>query len=108
MQVFIDKKSKRSNKIVEIKFFLLFCFLMKGCGSGTGSVQNYDGSGSGRPRSIRILRIRFRIHNTVYFPTHVPGKPLAMPLPTTIVLRSAGGLGCVWGGGWRADTHHMA
>jgi hypothetical protein len=47
--IFIDKKSKRSHKIVEIKVFLKpFCLLMER--SGSGSVQNNDGSG--RPKNI--------------------------------------------------------
>ena len=33
--VFIDKKSKNSQKIVEIKVFLLFCLVMEGSGSTT-------------------------------------------------------------------------
>ncbi len=107
IQVFIDKKSKRKSQNSRNQGFSnFFCLLMEGCRprsrSGSVCVQSNDGSGSGRPKNIRI-----GIHNTVSFPTHVPGKPLAMPIPT-IVLRSAGGLGCVWGGGWRADTHHMA
>jgi hypothetical protein len=53
--VFIDKV-KKGYKIAEIKVFLLFCSLME----GSGSVQNNDGSGSGRPKNIRI-------HNTGLF-----------------------------------------
>ncbi len=42
------KYHKRSHKIVEIMVFLtFFCLLME----GSGSVQNYDGSG--RPKNIR-------------------------------------------------------
>ncbi len=47
--VFIDKKSKKGKKIVEIKVFLTFCLLTEGSGSRSGSVQNNDGSGSWRP-----------------------------------------------------------
>jgi hypothetical protein len=45
--VFIDKKSKRSDKLVEIEVFLTFLPV-----DGSGSVQNKEGSGSGRPKNM--------------------------------------------------------
>ncbi len=53
---FIDKKKKRCHNVVS-RVFLLFCLLMELLVSG--SVQNNDGSVSGRLKNIRI-----RIHNT--------------------------------------------
>jgi hypothetical protein len=45
--VLMDIKSKRSHKVVEIKVFLTsFCLLIE----VSGSVQNNDWSGSGRPK----------------------------------------------------------
>ncbi len=52
--VFIDNNSKRSR---HHSFSYFFCLLME----GSGSVQNNEGSGSGRPKNIRI-----GIHNTGY------------------------------------------
>jgi hypothetical protein len=53
--VFKGKKSKRSRKAVEIKVFYYFCLMIE----GSGSVPCTNGSGSGRPKNIRI-----RIRNT--------------------------------------------
>ncbi len=49
------KCHKESTKQQKSKFFLHFCCMME----GSGSVQNNDGSGTGRSRNKRI-----RIHNT--------------------------------------------
>jgi hypothetical protein len=50
---FNRKKSKRSRKIVEIRVFsYFFACLMGGSGSRSVSVENNDGSGSGRPKNL--------------------------------------------------------
>ncbi len=50
---FKDKKSKRSHKAVGIKFiFYYFCLLVEG--SGSIRLSNESGSGSRRPKNIRI------------------------------------------------------
>ncbi len=59
--VFMDKKSKRSHKIVETRFFFLFFLLVE----GSKCVQNTvnDGSGPGGPKHTnpqhRLLQFRF-------------------------------------------------
>ncbi len=52
---FKDKTLKRSN---------YFSLMVKGSGSGTMPLTNETGSGSRRPKNIRIRRIRIRIRNT--------------------------------------------
>jgi hypothetical protein len=53
-----DKKSKRSHKTVDSRFFLLFFFhlMIEGSGSGAGSrfilMTNGSGSGSRRPKNM--------------------------------------------------------
>ncbi len=57
--VFEDKMSKGSQRKRRNQSFLyFFCLLMQ----GSGSVQNNEGSGSGRPKIIKN-----RIHNTGYW-----------------------------------------
>jgi hypothetical protein len=70
--VFIYKKSKRSHKIVEIKVLLPFCLLMEESVSGSGSVQNNDGS-----------EIREAQKHTDADPQHCPGGvvPVKKPPP---------------------------
>ncbi len=52
-----SKKSQKSHKTVEIKIFLIFYL------TGRVGASNGSGCGSGRPKNIRILRIRMQ--NTV-------------------------------------------
>ncbi len=77
---FKDKKSKRSHKTVGNQCFsYYFCLMME------GSVPLTNGSGSGRPKNIWILRIRIR--NTggnnchTYSPTRIPIHLLSLTSP---------------------------
>jgi hypothetical protein len=55
------KKSYRSHKTVGKKVcFYFFCLIMGGSGSGSVSLTYRSGSRSGRPKDLRILRIRIR------------------------------------------------
>ncbi len=60
---FKDKKSQNS---MNRGFYYYFCLMIEGSGAGSRSVRHTNGSGSGRPKIIRILRIviRIRIRNT--------------------------------------------
>jgi hypothetical protein len=59
-----DKKSKRSQKTLGIKVFLLFLLDER---SGSKSKPRNNGSGSGRPKNMWIRWIRIRIRNTKIF-----------------------------------------
>ncbi len=52
------KSHKEAKKQWESRFFLLFCLMVE----GSGSIPRNNGSGSGsrRPKNIRLLRIRIR------------------------------------------------
>jgi hypothetical protein len=56
LTVFKDEKSKEVTR-----FFLLFCLVKDGYGSGSKPLTNV--SGSRRPKNKRIRRIRIRIRN---------------------------------------------
>ncbi len=56
LSFFRDKKSERSHKTEASKFFFYFCLMIEG--SWAGSVPHTNGSGSGKPKNIRIPRIR--------------------------------------------------
>ncbi len=78
-----DKKSKRSHKTVGIKVFLnYFCLIIE----GSGSVPLTNGSGSRRPKNIRIRRIRIRNRTDSSFLLREesktsPGRRLRLPPP---------------------------
>ncbi len=58
---FKDKKSKKQSQNSRNQgFSCYFCLMIEGSGSGVGSVPRPNGSESGRPKSIRILRIMIR------------------------------------------------
>jgi hypothetical protein len=50
--IFQRQKDRKSHKTVGIKFFYYFCLMIE----GSGSLFRINGSGSGRPKSIRIIR----------------------------------------------------
>jgi hypothetical protein len=87
-----DKKSKRCHKAVGIKVFLTICLVIEE--SGSIPLNNGSGSGSRRPKNIRIrwIRIRIRIHNTASKFNFIPPQGGSVPPPQCsqgwILLRS--------------------
>jgi hypothetical protein len=64
-EVVFSNEQAESQKIVEIGVF--FLFLLVDVRIGIHSNNDGSESGFGRPKNIRILRIRLLIHNTVLY-----------------------------------------
>ncbi len=61
---FEDKSHKEVRRSRNQGFSYYFCLMIERSGSGAGSVPLTNGSGSGRPKNIRIIRLRILIRNT--------------------------------------------